>query len=98
MLTLLSFIKDTTQYYAISDTVKKSFFHSSEGDMRSSGNDKVPCWELRDCQRTIHEKCPAYLQRDVVRPCWDIDNTLCDLLLDTPKTCDLCIVYQLYYP
>ena len=65
--------------------------------MKSSGNDIDPCWEMRDCKRRIYEQCPAYLQRDTGRPCWEIDNTFCDTLLDTPSTCDLCKVYCLYH-
>ncbi len=40
--------------------------------------------------------CPAY--DDCTRPCWEIPDTACDVLLGTEKTCDVCRVYKLYGP
>jgi formate dehydrogenase gamma subunit len=55
---------------------------------------KIPCWDMRDCPRSLCERCPAFL--DHSRPCWLIEGTLCDEYLGTPRTCDICSVYMTY--
>ncbi len=57
---------------------------------------KIPCWEMSRCSPLICHECPAY--RDRTRPCWETEGTLCDKILGTPKTCDLCHVYRAYGP
>ncbi|MEW5806818.1 MAG: hypothetical protein AB1756_05685 [Acidobacteriota bacterium] len=55
---------------------------------------KIPCWEMRDCARIICEKCPAFQDRS--RPCWEIEDTLCDKIMGTEKSCQICNVYLKY--
>jgi len=55
---------------------------------------KTPCWEWRDCTRSLCEKCPAFLDRS--RPCWETENTICDSVLGTDRSCEICKVYLTY--
>ncbi len=57
---------------------------------------KVPCWLLTGCSELVRTTCPAY--DNCTRPCWEIPDTACDVLLGTEKTCDVCRVYKLYGP
>lgn len=51
---------------------------------------------MRECAKYVCEKCPAKLNPE--RPCWEIDGTLCDKVLGTQKSCEVCKVYRLYHP
>ncbi len=49
---------------------------------------------MRDCAITICKECNAFL--DQSRPCWEIEDTLCDQKLGTEKSCEICSVYIKY--
>ena len=53
---------------------------------------KIPCWEMIKC--SVYKTCPAYMNHKL--PCWEIENTMCDEVLGTRKTCEFCIVYIKY--
>lgn len=55
---------------------------------------KIACWEMRDCADNVCKRCPAY--HDRTKPCWEIEDTLCDEILGTKKSCELCNVFLKY--
>ncbi len=55
---------------------------------------KTPCWKMRDCASNICSRCQAYLDRS--KPCWEIKDTLCDKMIGTKKSCDICKVFLKY--
>jgi hypothetical protein len=63
--------------------------------MATFWEEKIPCWDMRECSKYICLGCPAYLHPE--KPCWEIEGTLCDQILGTQKSCALCKVYFLYH-
>ena len=66
-----------------------------EGETGDSGKDTdsacSPCWILRNCPEALRNQCPAYFTKD--KPCWEIEDTLCHIVMESPKTCEICTVF-----
>ncbi len=61
--------------------------------MLEEGEKMIRCWELKDCSKYVYTKCPVFINRDSGISCWETEGTRCDEMLDTPKTCEFCLVY-----
>jgi len=75
---------------------KSLFIIQGKMEFAMKSTDKKPrCWEIRDCSPILYLNCSAFKQSDV--PCWNLSDTQCSKLSETPKTCDLCEVFIRYH-
>ena len=56
---------------------------------------KTPCWVLQDCSPYVYRTCAAYLHTD--RPCWQHPVTQSEKVLNVPRDCAVCKVFELYH-
>ena len=56
---------------------------------------KTPCWLLLDCSPYVYRACAAYQHPE--KPCWQHPVTRCESVLNVPRDCTSCEVFELYH-
>lgn len=73
----------TTNLQPVTTTEWPGFWHG-----------KTPCWILQDCSPYVYRSCAAYEHPD--KPCWQHPVTQCGKILNVPRDCVSCKVFDFY--
>ena len=63
-----------------------------EGKMSDSRKGVQPCWEMLDCPKYIHNKCPAFRQRE--KPCRQHEYSQSNMILGIKSDCKYWRVFR----